>query len=92
MVILEAFAAEKPVLVSNIRPLSDIVENRVSGLVISSKNVTKWVIALEQIIKEPQKARDMGKAGKEALNKKYNVNLFQKKILEMYSDIYESKN
>ena len=87
LVILKAFACKKPVLVSNVRPSSDIVEDKITGFVVSPDDENKWAEAIEQIIKEPEKAHKMGNAGRNILEKKYNVQIMQNKILQMYREV-----
>src|SRR5437899_6874528 len=86
LVILEAFACKKPVLVSNVRPLSDIVEDKITGFVTSPDDSGQWAKAMEQIIKDPEKAQKMGNAAREVLETKYNVQVMQNKILRMYHE------
>jgi len=90
LVLLEAFACRKPVLVSNVRPLSDIVENKITGFVISPYDECQWAKAIEQVIKEPENAQKMGNAGRAILEKKYTVQIMQNKILQMYNEIIKS--
>lgn len=87
LVILEAFAQKKPVLVSNVRPLSDIVTDKVTGFVISPYDEIKWAEMLIEIIQNPENAAKMGYAGYEILQSKYTIKNMQNKILEMYNDL-----
>jgi len=87
LVILESFQQKRPVLVSDISPMSDIVENYKTGLVIDPQNERKWADAIIWLIKNPQKSDIMGKNGNEILKVKYNQELFYEKILKMYDDV-----
>lgn len=87
LVILEAFSQRKPALVSDIRPLSDIISNKINGLVISPHDEHEWANGLKQIITEPEKSTEMGTEGKNLLEKTYNEKIMIQKILEMYHDI-----
>ena len=86
LVILEAFACKKPALVANVRPLSDIVEDKRTGFVISAHDEIEWAKAIEEIIKQPEKASEMGGAGRTVLEEKYNPQTMQDKLLKMYND------
>ena len=86
LVILEAFLQKKPVLVSNVRPLIDIVEHEKTGLVISAEDENEWGKAIKSILSDKENASKMGNAGREVLEKKYNVENMQSKILEMFND------
>jgi len=87
MVILEAFSQEKPVLVSKVRPLSDIVEHKKTGLVIPPHDEKEWGKSMENILKDSEQSLKMGKAGRKTLEEKYNLKNFQKGILDMYDDL-----
>ena len=91
IVILEAFACKKPALVANVRPLSDIVEDKKTGFVISAHDENEWAKALEQIIKEPGKAIEMGCAGRNVLEKKYDPQTMENNLLKMYNDFINDK-
>ena len=86
LVTLEAFAYKKPVIVPDVRPLSDVVENNKTGYVVPAFDQKEWANAMEKILKNPEEARHMGNAGKELLEKKYSIDIMENKILEMYGD------
>jgi len=89
LVILEAFMQKKPALVSDIRPLSDIVEHQKTGLIISPKDEKKWAESLEKIISDPVNASSMGEAGRRVVEEKYNLKKMQKSLEQMYHEITE---
>jgi len=91
IVILEAFAQKKPVLVSNIRPMSDVVEQNKTGLLISAKDEKEWSKAIEYILEDPKRMSEMGESGKKVLQEKYNLDNWFTKILEMYNDLIKNK-
>jgi len=92
LVILEAWHHKKPVLVSDVRPLSDIVENKKTGLVISKNNEKKWAEALEYILTDQNNTAKMGTSGREELEAKYTIDSMGKQIYKMYEEtIKDSK-
>jgi len=91
LVILEAFSCKKPVLVADVRPSSDIVEDKTTGFVISAHDESEWAKALDQIIKEPEKANEMGHAGRKILEKKYDPQTMLDRLLKMYNDFIGNK-
>lgn len=86
LVILEAFSQGKPVLVSDVRPLSDIVTNKLSGFVISPHDESKWAEAVSNIIENQESSLQMGNIGHKLLQSAYNVDELARKVLKMYSD------
>ena len=87
LVILESFAQKKPVLVSNVRPLSDIVSDENTGFVINPHDERKWAESIINIIQRPDKTKSMGEEGNEILKNKYNVKNMEKLIVDMYSAV-----
>jgi glycosyltransferase involved in cell wall biosynthesis len=92
LVILEAFEQRKPVLVSNVRPLSDLVSHQETGLVISPHDESEWAKMLIEIIENPQKSIQMGINGREILENKYNIQNMYEKLFFMYSQFLKVKN
>jgi glycosyltransferase involved in cell wall biosynthesis len=87
IVILEAFAKKKPVLVSDIRPMSEIVTHGKTGFVINPHDKQEWSKYILSIIQNPTQTRTMGENGNQLLLAKFNQELLYQKIISMYSDI-----
>jgi len=92
LVILEAFMQKKPVLVSNKRPMIDIVKNEKTGLIVPKNDETTWARAIELILKDPLKAQKMGEAGRDELKEKFSHDNMTRKILEMYNEVITKSN
>ncbi len=91
LVILEAFEQKKPVLVSNIQPLSDLVSHEKTGFVISPHDENEWTKMLIEIIDNPERAKQMGSYAREILEKDYNAQNMSKNLLSMYSEVLRIK-
>jgi glycosyltransferase involved in cell wall biosynthesis len=63
-VLVEAMAAEKPVIAFDINSSSEIVENEKSGLLVQKGDVNELFKGVERLIKNPEKARELGKNGR----------------------------
>ena len=85
LVILEAFSQRKPVLVSNIKPMSDIVSDKKNGFVLDPYDETKWAEHLLKLIENPNQALEMGREGSKLLANSFNQDLMYDKIIEMYT-------
>ncbi len=84
IVILEAFSQKRPVLVSNIKPMSDIVNNEKNGFVLDPHDETVWAECILKLIKNPSETLEMGKEGNRLLVDFYGQDLMYDKIMEMY--------
>lgn len=91
LVILEAFSQDKPVLVSNIRPMSDIVTHEKNGYVLDPHDEHVWAEHLIKIIKNPSNVSRMGKNGSKLLAQSYNQESMYHKVISMYNEILKRK-
>lgn len=87
LVILESFMYEKPVLVSNKKPLSDIVENNVDGFTIDAQNEKLWAEKIIQLLHNEEQAMKMGKRGKQKLINNYSLDRMIENIEDMYRTV-----
>lgn len=87
LVILESFSCQRPVLVSNVRPLSDIIENNKDGIVVDAKDEKNWAEAMISVIKNTENALIMGRHGKAKLETRYNIKNIINQIESMYQAI-----
>src|SRR6185312_6443262 len=85
LVILEAFSQRKPVLVSNIRPMSDVISDGKNGFVLDPYDEKSWAGHLLKLIKNPSQVLEMGREGSKLLADSFNQDLMFSKILEMYT-------
>lgn len=90
LVILEAFSQNKPVLVSNIRPMSDIVSHKKNGYILDPHDEKAWAKCLLEIIKNPQNASEMGKNGNQLLVSSFSQESMYQKIIGMYAQYKNS--
>lgn len=86
LVILEAFSQKRPVLVSDVRPLSDIVSKNQSGFILDPQNKDKWADVLLDLIKNPEVGNKIGAFGFKELEK-YSSQKMYEKILQMYNNV-----
>jgi len=87
LVILEAFSQAKPVLVSKIRPMSDIVQHGKTGFVVDPQDEQDWTKKILEMIKNPTCSEEMGNNGFQIFLEKYDKKKMCEKILEMYYEV-----
>ena len=87
LVILEAFSQEKPVIVSDIRPLSDIIQHEKTGFIVNPNDENKWSEYILRLVKNPQESSVMGKNGNNDLKNTYSEEIMYTKISQMYKSI-----
>lgn len=89
--ILEASAMEKPVIATDIRGCREAVDNGKTGILVPIKNPEKLAEALVYFLENPEKAREMGKKGREKVMREFDENLIFDKVKECYQKLMEDK-
>lgn len=83
--VIEASACEKPVIVSDVGGLPEVVANGITGIVVPPRNAEKTAEAIEKLIFDKSLRDRMGKAGRERVSILYDWN----KNVEQMIDIYK---
>ncbi|NPV14194.1 glycosyltransferase [candidate division WOR-3 bacterium] len=80
----EFMSAGLPVVVPDFPPLRAIVQECACGLTFSPGDATSLARVLATLKSQPDQARKMGKNGRDAVNKIYNWQNEEKKLLKLY--------
>ena len=86
VVIIEAFACKKPVLVSDIRPMSDIVRDNHSGFLISPFDEEEWANKMIYLFSNIEQQKRMGENAYQEFLNKYEIEA----IITAYQELYEN--
>lgn len=86
LVILEAFLQGKPVLVSDVRPMSEIVEDGRTGYVVDAHDSSAWADRMAHCAENCQEASGMGENGRRVLESTYSQEIMYEKIMQMYRE------
>jgi len=86
--LLEACAAELPIVATDVGGNSEIVQDNVNGLLVPAKDPGSLANAVITLIEDPDKRTSMGLAGREWVAKFGSVDVMAKR----YAEIYQSEN
>lgn len=70
--VLEAMACQKPVIATCFGGSPEIVQDNVTGYIINPLNVDLLAQKIIELLQNPQKAKDFGKAGFSRINQKFS--------------------
>jgi len=84
LTLLEAWAAELPVIITNVGGISKICTNKENALVVPPKNSEAITEAMLELIKNKNLREKLGKNGKKLVEEKYSLGKVVKKILSVY--------
>ena len=87
LVFLEAMAHAKPVIGGAHGGIPDIVEDGVTGLLVPHGDVERLAQALESLLANPSRAREMGGHGRDRLAKTFSFAQFQLHLTQILDNV-----
>ncbi|WP_242117937.1 glycosyltransferase family 4 protein [Aestuariivivens sediminicola] len=85
LVIQEAQSMELPVVISDAGGMSEGIINGKTGFVVNEKDLDGFVDRIIFLIQNPEKRKEMGKAGRLFVVKHYDNEILGNKLLELYT-------
>ncbi len=92
IVALEAMSIGKPVIVSNVGGLSEIVEHGRNGLKVPPGDVKALANAIIELLLSPERAEELGKNGYNDVYKKYTWDKIAEETLKIYEKVLDEYN
>ena len=87
LTVLEGFACEKPVIVSDVPPLPDLISDTKDGFIVNAFDSSEWAKKIIQVMSNPAQSVIMGKNGRSKLETEFSLNNKVDKIIEMYNTV-----
>lgn len=84
---LEAMASSKPVVVSRVGGLLEIVDEGENGFTISPNNPTEAAIAIEKLVRDPRLRMKFGNNAREKIRNFYDWNKCVESMIKNYNEI-----
>ncbi len=87
IVVLEAMSTAKPVLISSIPGVRELITEGVEGLHGEPVNPRDLAAKIKMILSDPEKARVMGLAGRKKVEREYNWDHVIDLVLNVYTEL-----
>jgi glycosyltransferase involved in cell wall biosynthesis len=84
--VLEAMACEVPVVGTAVNGVTDLVIDGVTGRLTSVRRPDELANAIESLLTDPARAREMGRAGRRQLETRYSLETMVEAKLALYND------
>ena len=91
-VVIEAMAAGKPVITSKIAPLTEIVADGETGLLVESGSPQSFASAIAQLLIHPMERHRMGARGRERVTKCFTAERMTQETLLLYENLLGQKS
>lgn len=88
---LEAWASGVPVVLPDAGVGRELIEDTGAGLLVPRQDPAALADAIEQLLRDPDKARQMGQAGREAVLDRYNVEFQARRKIEAMQKLMENR-
>jgi len=88
-VLIEAMAAGKPVLAGRIPPITEIVVDGETGLLVDVANPEAFANAIQWFLSHPEKAVQMGKQGQERVRNYFSIQRETHQTLSLYKALLQ---
>ena len=82
--LIEAGAAARPVIGSDLGPAREIIEDGVTGLLVPSENPDRLAEAIVYLLADKQRAMAMGRAGRERAKKYFSEEQYAASMLDVF--------
>jgi glycosyltransferase involved in cell wall biosynthesis len=86
-VLIEALAAEKPIIASDVGGVPEIIESGVDGLLVEPGDPSKLVEACLQLLKDHGVRSQLVRAGSETLRKRFSIDLQIEHLSRVYEEL-----
>jgi glycosyltransferase involved in cell wall biosynthesis len=90
-VLVEAMAAGKPVVGTNVGGIPEIIEDGVTGLLVEPGSPDELAQAIIRILQDPELARRMGAAGRETAKARFSPEQYVTQIQQIYGELIEKE-
>jgi glycosyltransferase involved in cell wall biosynthesis len=87
--ILECMAAGKPIVATNVGGVHEAVIDGVNGFLVPPKDPTSLAQAIQALINDPGRAREMGSMGRRLVEQKYSMDVTTKKLNDVYEAVLQ---
>jgi len=86
LALLEYMAAARPVVATRVGGVGEIIREGREGFLVTSGNTEDFAGRILQLIREPDRAREMGRQGQETADKRFS----HRAMIRSYEDVYRS--
>ena len=85
LTILEAMAAGKSIVATNVGGIPEVIENGTDGIIIPSDDPDALADAIKELLSDARKRHDMGAKARKKFKAKFTV----RDMVESYEELYE---
>jgi len=81
---IEAFAYGKPVIGTDVEGMDEIIDHGINGLIVEKSNPRALADAINQLCRNPEKARQIGQKGRNKAVRLFSPEVNVRKVVDIY--------
>lgn len=89
--VLEYMEAGKPVVATRVGGVPDLVEDRVTGLLVEPQDPEAFAAAVIELLRDPDRAEAMGRAGQALRMRDFTIDATLRRVESLYEELYAAK-
>jgi glycosyltransferase involved in cell wall biosynthesis len=90
-VLVEAMALELPCVASDVSGIPDVVDDGTTGLLVPPQDSGALARALATLLHDPDRAREMGRAGRRKAVPEFSVERMVEKLADLYTELLQER-
>lgn len=87
LAILEAMAAGKPIIASDVGGISEIVEDRQNGLLVAPTDLNGWVEAIMRLTYDEDMRLSLAHSARSTIEKRFSLNDHYQRLMAIYEEV-----
>ena len=87
LVLLEAFEAKKPMLVSDVSPSNEIVENAIDGFILRPVDAKNWADKILFLLQNKDACEVMERKGRQKVETRYDIRQIAERFETLYGNL-----
>ena len=91
VVLMEALAAGKPVICTQLAGVGELVENGVSGFIVPAGDAESLTARIVDMAKDPAQRRRMGQAGQQKVCAEFDIRIEAARIASLFADTHDGE-
>jgi glycosyltransferase involved in cell wall biosynthesis len=92
LVIVEGMVAGKPVVATRGGGVLETVKDGETGILVPMGDADAMAEAMKYLLRNPEKAREMGLAGRQRVRECFTINLTVQRVQEVYEEIFRRRD
>jgi glycosyltransferase involved in cell wall biosynthesis len=89
-IMLDAMSLGRPVIATKVGGVEGVVQDNHTGLIVAPSDSNALALRIIELLKDPVRARNIGKAAREMVIRQYGVETMVRKTANLYREVIES--